>query len=142
MKTFNTKPADIKREWYVVNAEGKTLGRLASGIAKVLKGKHKPYYTPHLDCGDFVVVLNANKVRVTGKKLDVKMYYHHSGYPGGMKKTVLRTQLETHPDRVIKAAVWGMLPKGRLGRQIFKKLKVYRGTDHRHLAQKPKTLEV
>jgi large subunit ribosomal protein L13 len=142
MKTFNTKPADIKREWYVVNAEGKTLGRLASGIARVLKGKHKPYYTPHLDCGDFVIVLNAGKIRVTGKKLDVKTYYRHSGYPGGLKKTVLRTQLETHPDRVIKSAVWGMLPHGRLGRQMFKKLKVYRGADHRHLAQKPKTLEV
>lgn len=142
MKTANTKPADIKREWYVVNAEGKTLGRLASGIAKVLKGKHKPYYTPHLDCGDFVVVLNAGKVRVTGKKLDEKMYYRHSGYPGGMKATVLRTQLEKHPDRVIKSAVWGMLPHGRLGRQMFKKLKVYSGVAHRHTAQKPKTLEV
>ncbi len=142
MKTFNTKPADIRREWYVVNAEGKTLGRLASGIAKVLKGKHKPYYTPHLDCGDYVIVLNAGKIRVTGKKLDVKTYYRHSGYPGGLKQVVLRTQLEKHPERVLKAAVWGMLPKGRLGRQIFKKLKVYAGTDHRHLAQKPKTLEV
>lgn len=142
MKTFNTKPADIRREWYVVNAEGKTLGRLASGIAKVLKGKHKPYYTPHLDCGDYVIVLNAGKIRVTGKKLDVKAYYRHSGYPGGLKQVVLRTQLEKHPERVLKAAVWGMLPKGRLGRQIFKKLKVYAGTDHRHLAQKPKTLEV
>lgn len=142
MKTFNTKPADIRREWYVVNAEGKTLGRLASGIAKVLKGKHKPYYTPHLDCGDYVIVLNAGKIRVTGKKLDVKTYYRHSGYPGGLKQVVLRTQLEKHPERVLKAAVWGMLPKGRLGRQIFKKLKVYAGTSHRHLAQKPKTLEV
>ena len=142
MKTFNTKPADIKREWYVVNAEGKNLGRLASGIAKVLKGKHKVIYTPHLDCGDYVIVLNAGKVTVTGKKLDVKEYYHHSGYPGGMKKTLLRDQLEKHPDRVIKAAVWGMLPKGRLGREMFKKLKVYKGTDHRHVAQKPKTLEV
>jgi len=142
MKTFNTKPTDIRREWYVVNAEGKTLGRLASGIAKVLKGKHKPYYTPHLDCGDYVIVLNAGKIRVTGKKLDTKTYYRHSGYPGGLKQVVLRTQLEKHPERVLKAAVWGMLPKGRLGRQIFKKLKVYAGTDHRHLAQKPKTLEV
>jgi large subunit ribosomal protein L13 len=142
MKTFNTKPADIRREWYVVNAEGKTLGRLASGIAKVLKGKHKPYYTPHSDCGDYVIVLNAGKIRVTGKKLDTKAYYRHSGYPGGLKTVVLRTQLEKHPERVLKAAVWGMLPKGRLGRQIFKKLKVYAGTDHRHLAQKPKTLEV
>lgn len=142
MKTFNTKPADIKREWYVVNAEGKTLGRLASGIASVLKGKHKVIYTPHLDCGDFVIVLNAGKIHVTGKKLDEKAYYHHSGYPGGMKKTILRDQLEKHPDRVIKAAVWGMLPKGRLGREMVKKLKVYKGTDHRHVAQKPKTLEV
>jgi len=142
MKTFNTKPADIKREWYVVNAEGKTLGRLASGIAKVLKGKHKTYYTPHLDCGDYVLVLNAGKLRVTGKKLDEKMYYRHSGYPGGMKATVLRTLLAKHPDRVIKAAVWGMLPHGRLGRQMFKKLKVFAGTAHPHLAQKPKALEV
>ncbi len=142
MKTFNTKPADIKREWYVVNAEGKNLGRLASGIAKVLKGKHKVIYTPHLDCGDYVIVLNAGKIRVTGKKLDVKAYYQHSGYPGGMKKTLLRDQLEKHPDRVIKSAVWGMLPKGRLGREMVKKLKVYKGTDHRHVAQKPTTLEV
>lgn len=142
MKTFNTKPADIKREWYVVNAEGKTLGRLASGIAKVLKGKHKVIYTPHLDCGDYVIVLNAGKIHVTGKKLDVKTYYHHSGYPGGMKKTLLRDQLEKHPDRVIKSAVWGMLPKGRLGREMVKKLKVYKGAAHRHVAQKPKTLEV
>lgn len=142
MKTFNTKPEDIKREWYVVNAEGKTLGRLASGIAKVLTGKHKKYFVPHLDCGDFVIVLNASKIRVTGKKLQEKYYYHHSGYPGGMKKTVLHAQLEKHPDRVIKAAVWGMMPKGRLGRQVFKKLKVYGGADHRHVAQKPKTLEV
>jgi large subunit ribosomal protein L13 len=142
MKTFNTKPADIKREWYVVSAEGQTLGRLASGIAKILKGKHKPIYTPHLDCGDFVVVLNAGKVRVTGKKLAEKYYYHHSGYPGGMKKTVLSDQLKRHPDRVLKAAVWGMLPKGRLGREMFKKLKVYAGATHPHLAHKPKTLEV
>ncbi|MBI5303578.1 MAG: 50S ribosomal protein L13 [Chloroflexi bacterium] len=142
MKTFNTKPADITREWYVVNADGKTLGRLASGIARILKGKHKKIYTPHLDCGDFVVVLNAGKVRVTGKKLAEKYYYRHSGYPGGMRKTVLREQLEKHPDRVLKEAVWGMLPKGRLGRVIFKKLKVYSGTSHPHLAQKPRTLEV
>ena len=142
MKTFNTKPSDIKRKWYVVNAEGKTLGRLASGIATVLKGKHKVTYTPHLDTGDFVVVLNASKIHVTGNKLEEKIYHHHSGYPGGMKATVLRLQLEKHPDRVIKSAVWGMLPKGRLGRQIFKKLKVYGGADHPHLAQKPKTLEV
>ncbi len=142
MKTFNTKPADIRREWFVVDAQGKTLGRLASGIARVLKGKHKPIYTPHLDTGDFVVVVNADKVRVTGKKLDVKYYYRHSGYPGGMKKTVLREQLERHPDRVLKAAVWGMLPHGRLGREMFKKLKVYKEPDHPHLAQQPRKLEV
>ena len=142
MKTFNTKPADIKRGWYVVNAEGKTLGRLAAGIARILKGKHNTIYTPHLDTGDYVVVLNAGKIRVTGKKLEEKYYYHHSGYPGGMKKIVLRQQLEKHPDRVIKTAVWGMLPHGRLGRQIFKKLKVYAGAAHPHVAQKPKTLEV
>ncbi|MGE5265496.1 MAG: 50S ribosomal protein L13 [Acidobacteriota bacterium] len=142
MKTFNTKPADIKREWYVVNAEDKTLGRLAAGIARVLKGKHKPIYTPHLDTGDYVIVLNAGKIRVTGKKLEEKYYYHHSGYPGGMKKVVLREQLDKHPDRVIKAAVWGMLPHGRLGRQMFKKLKVYARADHPHLAQRAKVLEV
>ncbi len=142
MKTYNTKPADIQREWYVVNAEGKTLGRLAAGIARILKGKHKPIYTPHLDCGDYVVVLNAGKIRVTGKKLEDKFYVRHSGYPGGLKQTILREQLEKHPDRVIKTAVWGMLPHGRLGRQMFKKLKVYGRADHPHLAQQPKTLEV
>ncbi len=142
MKTFNVKPSDIKREWYVVNAEGKTLGRLAAGIARVLKGKHKTIYTPHLDTGDYVVVVNAAKLHVTGKKLDEKVYYHHSGYPGGIKRVVLRDQLEKHPDRVIKAAVWGMLPHGRLGREMFKKLKVYARPDHPHLSQRPKTLEV
>ena len=142
MKTFNTKPADIHQEWYVVDAEGKTLGRLASGIASVLVGKHKKIFTPHLDCGDYVIVLNASKIHVTGKKLNEKMYYHHSGYPGGMKSVVLRTQLEKHPDRVIKAAVWGMMPHSRLGREMFKKLKVFAGTTHPHLAQKPNKLEV
>jgi large subunit ribosomal protein L13 len=142
MKTFNTKPADVKRDWYLVNAEGKNLGRLASGIARVLKGKHKVIYTPHLDTGDFVVVVNAEKIQVTGKKLDVKFYVRHSGYPGGLKTILLREQLEKHPDRVLKAAVWGMLPHGRLGRKMFKKLKVYKGASHRHVAQKPKVLEV
>ena len=142
MKTFNTKPADIRREWFVVNAEGKTLGRLATGIAAVLKGKHKTMYTPHLDTGDFVVVVNAGKIRVTGNKLEEKFYVHHSGYPGGLKKVFLKEQLEKHPDRVIKAAVWGMLPKGRLGRQMFKKLKVYSRADHPHTAQRAKVLEV
>ena len=142
MKTFNTKPADIERDWYVVDAEGKTLGRLAAGIARVLKGKHKPIYTPHLDTGDYVIVVNAGKIRVTGKKLDEKFYFKHSGYPGGMKKILLREQLDKHPDRVIKAAVWGMLPHGRLGRQIFKKLKVYARADHPHRSQRAKALEV
>jgi len=142
MKTFNTKPADIKRGWYVVDAEGKNLGRLAAGIARVLKGKHKTYYTPHLDCGDYVVVVNAGKVRVTGKKLDKKFYVTHSGYPGGIKRVILRTQLEKHPDRVLKSAVWGMLPHGHLGRQMFKKLKVYAAPTHPHVAHKPKKLEV
>ena len=142
MKTFNTKPADIKRGWYVVDADGKTLGRLATGIAGVLKGKHKPYYTPHLDCGDYVIVVNAGKIRVTGKKLDVKFYFTHSGYPGGQKQVILRTQLQKHPDRVLKSAVHGMLPKGHLGRQIFKKLKVYGAPTHPHMAHKPKKLEV
>ena len=142
MKTFNTKPADIQREWYVVNAEGKTLGRLATGIAAVLKGKHKTMYTPHLDTGDFVVVVNAGNSRVPGNKLEEKFYVHHSGYPGGLKKVFLKEQLEKHPDRVIKAAVWGMLPKGRLGRQMFKKLKVYSRADHPHTAQRAKVLEV
>lgn len=142
MKTFNTKPADIQRSWYVVDATGKTLGRLATGIARILKGKHKAYYTPHLDCGDYVIVVNAGKVRVTGRKLDEKFYYSHSGYPGGLKRVALRTQLEKHPDRVIKAAVWGMLPHGRLGRKMFKKLKVYSAPTHPHTAHKPKKLEV
>ena len=142
MKTFNTKPADIKRDWYLVDADGKTLGRLAAGIASVLKGKHKVIYSPHLDTGDFVVVVNAEKIHVTGNKLEEKFYVHHSGYPGGLKKVFLREQLEKHPDRVIKSAVWGMLPKGRLGREMFKKLKVYRGTAHKHVSQKPKALEV
>ena len=142
MKTFNTKPADIQRGWYAVDAEGKNLGRLAAGIARVLKGKHKVYYTPHLDCGDYVVVVNARKVRVTGKKLEEKSYYRHSGYPGGLKQVILRTQLEKHPDRVLKAAVWGMLPHGRLGRRMFKKLKVYAEPTHPHVANKPKNLEV
>ena len=142
MKTYSTKPTDIKRDWYVVSAEGKTLGRFAAGVARILKGKHKTMYTPHLDTGDFVVVINAGKIRVTGNKLDEKFYVHHSGYPGGIKKVFLREQLEKHPDRVIKAAVWGMLPKGRIGRQMFKKLKVYGEATHPHSAQSPKTLEV
>lgn len=142
MKTYTVKKGDIKREWYVVDAQGKTLGRLASGIAKILRGKHKPIYVPHLDCGDYVVVVNAEKVRVTGKKLDQKFYYRHSGYPGGLKSINLRDQLQKHPTRVLEAAVRGMLPKNRLGRAMIKKLKVYAGGSHPHQAQQPKVLEL
>ena len=142
MKTYSVKADEIKREWYLINAEGKTLGRLASEIAKILKGKHKPIYSPHLDCGDYVIVINAEKIRVTGRKLDQKIYYRHSGYPGGLKSITLREQLARHPERVIKAAVKGMLPKNRLGRKMLKKLKVYAGASHPHQAQKPKVLEL
>ena len=142
MRTFTAKVAEIRREWYVVDAEGQTLGRLASRIAPILKGKHKPTYTPHLDCGDFVVVVNAQKLRVTGRKLEQKFYYHHSGYPGGLRSTSLRDQLAQHPDRVIEAAIRGMLPKNRLGRRMIKKLKVYAGASHPHQAQQPKPLEL
>ena len=142
MKTYTARAEDIEREWLLVNAEGKTLGRLASEIAQVLRGKHKPIYTPHLDCGDYVIVVNAEKVRVTGRKLDQKMYYHHSGYPGGIKSISLRNQLQKHPERVLQAAVRGMLPKNRLGRKMLKKLKIYAGDSHPHQAQQPKVLEV
>ena len=142
MKTYTARAEDIEQEWFLVNAEGKTLGRLASEIAQVLRGKHKPIYTPHLDCGDFVIVVNAEKVRVTGRKLDQKMYYRHTGYPGGIKSISLRNQLQKHPKRVLEAAVRGMLPKNRLGRKMFKKLKVYAGNSHPHQAQQPKVLEL
>ena len=142
MRTYTTKPDDINREWYVVDATGLTLGRLASQIASVLRGKHKPIFSPHMDCGDFVIVVNAEKVRVTGDKLDQKMYYRHSQYPGGLKTISLRDQLKQHPDRVIRLAVRGMLPKNRLGRQMIKKLKVYREPDHPHQAQQPKPLSM
>jgi len=142
VKTYTARAEDIGREWFLVNAEGKTLGRLASEIAQVLRGKHKPIYTPHLDCGDFVIVVNAEKVRVTGRKLDQKMYYRHTGYPGGIKSISLRNQLQKHPERVLEAAVRGMLPKNRLGRKMFKKLKVYAGNSHPHQAQQPRVLEL
>jgi len=141
VRTFTAKSAEIEREWFVVDAEGETLGRLASKIAPILKGKHKPIYTPHLDCGDFVVVINADKVRVTGRKLDQKLYHRHSGYPGGLKSITLREQLNKHPERVISLAVKGMLPKNKLGRRMFKKLKVYASDSHPHEAQQPKPLE-
>ena len=142
MRTFTAKTAEIERDWYVVDAEGLTLGRLASKIAPIIRGKHKPTYTPHMDCGDFVIVINAEKVRVTGRKLDQKIYYRHSGYPGGLKETSLRDQLDRHPERVIQSAVKGMLPKNKLGRRMFKKLKVYAGDTHPHEAQQPKSLEL
>jgi large subunit ribosomal protein L13 len=142
VKTYTVKKGDIKREWYMVDAQGKTLGRLASAIAKILRGKHKPIYVPHLDCGDYVIVINAEKVRVTGRKLDQKFYYRHSGYPGGIKSISLRDQLQKHPTRVLEAAVRGMLPKNRLGRAMIKKLKVYAGGSHPHQAQQPKILEM
>ena len=140
MKTFLANPATIERKWYVVDAEGKTLGRLASEIAKVLRGKNKPVCTPHLDMGDYVIVVNAEKVKVTGKKLNQKIYYHHSGYVGGMKETTLKEMLAKKPERVLELAVKGMLPKGPLGRQMYKKLFVYAGPQHKHEAQKPEVL--
>ncbi|TKJ29555.1 MAG: 50S ribosomal protein L13 [Chloroflexi bacterium B3_Chlor] len=141
MKTHSTKPSDINREWYLVDAEGQTLGRLASEIAQVLRGKHKPIYAPHLDTGDYVIVINAEKVHVTGKKLDQKIYHRHSGYPGGLKSITLREQLKRHPSRVIRSAVKGMLPHNRLGRATMRKLKVYAGEAHPHQAQQPKPLQ-
>ena len=142
MRTFTAKEAEIERDWYVIDAEGQTLGRLASRIAPILKGKHKPIYTPHLDCGDFVVVVNAEKVRVTGRKLDQKFYHRHSGYPGGLTSINLRDQLGRYPERVIQSAIRGMLPKNKLGRRMIKKLKVYAGDSHPHQAQNPSPLEL
>ncbi len=142
MKTYALKAEDIERRWYVVDAEGKTLGRLASEIAKILKGKHKPIYTPHLDTGDHVIVINAHKIKVTGKKMEQKMYYRHSGYPGGIKGISLETCLQKHPTRVLEAAVRGMLPKNRLGRKMMKKLKIYAAASHPHQAQQPEVLEL
>ena len=142
MKTFVTKPAEVERSWYVVDAEGQTLGRLAAKIAPILRGKHKPIYSPSVDCGDYVVVINAEKIHVTGRRMDQKKYYRHSGYPGGISEISLRDQLDKHPTRVIEAAVKGMLPKNVLGRQMFKKLKVYAGSEHNHQAQSPQPLEL
>lgn len=142
MRTYTAKAADVKRDWYVVDASGKTLGRLASEIAQVLAGKRKPIYTPHVDCGDFVIVLNASKIHVTGNKLDQAFYARHSGYPGGFRSVTMREQMATHPDRVITLAVRRMLPKNRLGRAMIKKLKVYADASHPHQAQQPKTLEL
>jgi large subunit ribosomal protein L13 len=140
VRTWTGKTAEIEREWYVIDAEGQTLGRLASRIAPILRGKHKPTYMPHLDCGDFVVIVNAEKVHVTGRKLDQKFYHRHSGYPGGLTSISLRDQLAKHPDRVLQSAIKGMLPKTKLGRRMLKKLKVYAGPEHPHQAQQPKQL--
>ncbi len=140
MKTFMANPAKVGRKWYVIDAEGMTLGRLASEAAKILRGKNKPIFTPHEDTGDYVIIVNAEKVRVSGKKLDQKIYYHHSAYVGGMKETTLRVMLDKKPEKVLELAVKGMLPKGPLGRQMYKKLFVYAGPDHKHQAQKPETL--
>ena len=141
MKSFMASPSTIERKWYVVDATGHTLGRLASEIASILRGKNKPTYTPHIDTGDYVIVVNADKIQVTGKKLDQKVYYNHSDYVGGMKETTLKEMMEKHPERVIELAVKGMLPKGPLGRQMYTKLHVYAGPDHEQAAQKPEVLK-
>ena len=140
MKTFMASPATIDRKWYVVDATDMTLGSLASEVAKVLRGKNKPIFTPHIDCGDNVIVINAEKIKVTGKKMDQKVYYHHSDYVGGLKEATLREKLAKKPEQVIELAVKGMLPKGPLGRQMFTKLHVYAGPEHKHEAQKPEVL--
>ena len=140
MKTFMASPATIDRKWYVVDVTDMTLGRLASEVAKVLRGKNKPIFTPHIDCGDNVIVINAEKIKVTGKKMDQKVYYHHSDYVGGLKEATLREKLAKKPEQVIELAVKGMLPKGPLGRQMFTKLHVYAGPEHKHEAQKPEVL--
>lgn len=142
MNTFMANPDKIDRKWYVVDAEGCTLGRLASEVANVLRGKNKPIYTPHVDCGDYVIVVNVDKIKVTGKKLDQKIYYRHSEYVGGMKETTLRELLAKKPERVIELAVKGMLPKGPLGRSLYTKLHVYAGAEHTHAAQKPEVMEI
>ena len=140
MKTFMASPATIDRKWYVVDATDMTLGRLASEVAKVLRGQNNPIFTPHIDCCDNVIVINAQKIKVTGKKMDQKVYYHHSDYVGGLKEATLREKLEKKPEQVIELAVKGMLPKGPLGRQMFTKLHVYAGPEHKHEAQKPEVL--
>ena len=140
MKSYIAKPQEVERKWYVVDAAGKPLGRVSSQVASILRGKNKPIFTPHIDTGDYVIVVNAEKIKVTGKKLDQKVYYRHSGYVGGIKETTLKEMLNKHPERVIEFAVKGMLPKGPLGRQMYTKLFVYAGPDHKHAAQKPEAL--
>jgi large subunit ribosomal protein L13 len=141
-RTYVAKPGEVERKWYVVDATGQTLGRLATQIATILRGKHKVEYTPHEDVGDFVIVVNAEKIKVTGRKLDQKRYYRHTGYPGGIRSISLRRQLELHPERVIQHAVKGMLPRGPLARRQVKKLRVYAGPEHPHEAQQPEPLEL
>jgi large subunit ribosomal protein L13 len=140
-KTYMAKADEVERKWYIIDASGKTLGRMASEIARILRGKHKPIYTPHIDTGDYVVVINAEKVKVTGKKRQNKIYYHHTGYPGGLKVISYDKLLEKNPERIIETAVKGMLPHNRLGRKMYKKLKVYAGPNHPHQAQKPEIWE-
>ncbi len=139
-KTISANKATVKKEWFVVDAEGEVLGRLASKVAKILRGKHKPSFTPHVDCGDNVIIINAEKVRLTGNKLEEKQYVRHSGYPGGQRFTTPSDLLKKHPERIVEKAVKGMLPKNRLGRQIYKNMKVYVGSEHKHEAQQPKKL--
>ncbi len=142
MKTFSAKPETVQRDWYIVDAENKTLGRLSTEIARRLRGKHKPEYTPHVDTGDYIIVINAEKVHVTGNKRTDKIYHHHTGYPGGLKSISFEKLIERAPERVIETAVKGMLPKNPLGRAMYKKMKVYAGSEHPHTAQQPKTLDV
>ena len=142
MKTFMANPDKLEKKWYVVDAEGQTLGRMCSEIAKVLRGKNKPEYTPFVDTGDYVIVVNADKIKVSGKKMDQKIYYRHSDYVGGMKSATLKEMLERRPEKVVELAVKGMLPKGRLGRQLLDNLYVYEGTEHKHEAQKPKAIDI
>ncbi|MGQ4276653.1 50S ribosomal protein L13 [Pseudidiomarina sp. E22-M8] len=142
MKTFVAKPETVQRDWYIIDAEGKTLGRLATEVARRLRGKHKPEYTPHVDTGDYIIIVNAEKVAVTGRKAQNKIYYSHSGYPGGIKEISFEKLIAKAPEMVIQKAVKGMLPRGPLGRAMFRKLKVYAGTEHNHVAQQPKQLEI
>ena len=142
MKSFIAKPNEIERKWYVIDADGKTLGRLSTEIASILRGKHKPIFTPHVDTGDYVIVINAEKVVLTGKKLEQKAYRYHTGYPGGLKEVPYSTLIEKNPEKIISLAVKGMLPKNSLGRSMFKKLKVYKGSEHKHEAQKPEVYEI
>jgi large subunit ribosomal protein L13 len=142
MKTYSAKPAEVQRDWYVVDADGKTLGRLSTEIARRLRGKHKPEFTPHVDTGDYIVVINAEKVNVTGRKRSDKMYYRHTGHPGGIKSLNFEQMIERSPEKAIELAVKGMLPKTRLGRAMLKKLKVYAGGEHQHVAQQPQPLEI